>query len=70
MYSIKRSSRSRQEFALLACLAGILGFCVSGCSLGGDAAGSPDVRAKAKEYFKKRFQNFGETKKERKTSRR
>ena len=46
---------------LLACLAGVLGFSVPGCSFGGgNATLSPEAQAKAKENFKKRFANFGE----------
>ena len=46
---------------LLACLAGVVGFSVPGCSGGGDSATvSPEAQAKAKENFKKRFGNSGE----------
>ncbi len=70
MCSIKRSSRRRKMLVPLACLAGVLGFSVPGCSFGGgNATLSPEAQAKAKENFKKRFANFGEKKKVRKTSR-
>ena len=70
MSSAKRSPRSLRMLVHAACLAGVLGFSVPGCSFGGgDATVSPEAQAKAKENFKKRFANFGEKKKDRKTSR-
>ena len=63
MCSVKRSPRILGILVLLACLAGVLGFSGAGCSFGGgDATLSPEAQAKAKENFKKRFDNFGETK--------
>ena len=70
MCSPTRSPRSRKTFVLVACLAGVLGFSVSGCSRGAaDATLSPEAQAKAKENFKKRFDTSGEKKKDRKPSR-
>ncbi len=69
MCSTKRSPRSLGRVVLLACLVGVLGCSVPGCSFGGgNATLSPEAQAKAKENFKKRFANFG-AKKDRKTSR-
>jgi hypothetical protein len=63
MCSAKRSPRILGMLVLLACLAGVPGFSVPGCSFGGgDATLSPEAKAKAKENFKKRFANSGETK--------
>jgi hypothetical protein len=63
MCSAKRSPRIPRTLVLLACLAGVPGFAVPGCSFGGgDSTLSPEARAKAKENFKKRFANSGETK--------
>jgi hypothetical protein len=63
MCSTKRSPRSRITLVLLACLVGVLGFSIPGCSTGGgDATLSPEAKARAKETFKKKFQGFGETK--------
>ena len=58
MCSPKRSPRILGMLVLLACLAGVLGFSVPGCS--GNATVSPEAQAKAKENFKKRFDNYGE----------
>jgi hypothetical protein len=70
MCSTKRLPRSLGRLVLLACLAGVVGFSVPGCSFGGGGATlSPEAQAKAKENFKKRFANSGEKKKDRKTSR-
>jgi hypothetical protein len=70
MCSTKRSTRNLGRLVLLAFVAGVLGFSVPGCSFGGgNATLSPEAQAKAKENFKKRFANFGEKKKDRKTSR-
>jgi hypothetical protein len=61
MVSAKRSPGKFTMIALLACLAGVLGLSVPGCSGGGGpATRSPEDRARLKEVFKKRFQNFGE----------
>jgi hypothetical protein len=61
MCSAKRSARILGRLVLLACLAGVLGSSVPGCSRGGgDATVSPDAPAKAKENFKKRFGDNGE----------
>ena len=69
MCSLKRSPRILGTFVLLACLAGVMGFSVPGCS--GNATVSPEAqaKAKAKENFKKRFGNSGEKSKDRKTTR-
>ena len=65
-----RSPRSRKTLVRLACLAGVLGFSVPGCSFGGgDATLSPEAQAKAKENFKKRFDTSGARKTVRKPSR-
>ncbi len=72
MSSAKRSTRNLGRLVVLACLAGVLGFSVPGCSFGGgEATVSPEAQVKAKENFKKRFANFGEKTKTtgRKTSR-
>ncbi len=70
MCSVKRSPRILGRLVLLACLGAVLGFSVPGCSFGGGGvAVSPEAQAKAKENFKKKFDNFGETKKDRKNSR-
>ena len=59
-----------KRLVLAASLAGVVGFSVPGCSDGGrDATVSPEAKAKAKENFKKRFANFGETKKDLKAKR-
>jgi hypothetical protein len=63
----KRSPCSPGMLIRLACLAGLLGFTVPGCSGGGGDA-SPEARARVKEIFKKRFENSGD-KTDRKTSR-
>jgi hypothetical protein len=63
MCSTKRSPRSRGTLVLLACLVVILATCVPGCSPGGGVATlSPEAQAKAKEDFKKRFDNSAEEK--------
>ncbi len=68
MCSTKRSPRGLGRVVLLAGLVGVLGCSVPGCSSGGgNATLSPEAQAKAKENFKKRFADFGETKKVRKT---
>jgi hypothetical protein len=70
MCPTKRSPRILRGLVLLACLAGVPGFSVPGCSLGGgDATVSPEAQAQAKENFKKRFAGFGEKTTTRKTSR-
>ncbi len=70
MCSTKRSPRSLGRVLLLACLVGVLGFSVPGCSGGGgNATLSPEAQAKAKENFKKRFVGLPERTKDRKTSR-
>ncbi len=70
MCSTKRSPGSVRTLVYLACLAGILNFSLPGCSPRGSGATlSPEVQAKAKENFKKRFADFGAPKKDRKTSR-
>ncbi len=70
MRSTKRSPGSRRTLVFLACLAGVMNFSLPGCSpKGSDATVSPEVQAKAKENFKKRFADFDATKKDRKTSR-
>jgi hypothetical protein len=70
MSSTKRLPRSWKTLVLLAWLASVLGCSVPGCSFGGGTATlSPEAQARAKENFKKRFANFGEKKKDRKTSR-
>jgi hypothetical protein len=67
MSRTKRSPRIAGRLVLLACLGGVLGFSIPGCSgAGGDAGLSPEAQAKAKVTFKKRFDNPGE-KKARKT---
>jgi hypothetical protein len=64
----ERSSGKLRTLVVLACLSGIMGSSVSGCSHGeGHADTSPDAQAKAKETFKKKFENYG--KKGGKTSR-
>ena len=61
MVSVQQSPGAFKTITLLACLAGILGVSVPGCSGGGGPATlSPEDRTKVKEVFKKRFQNFGE----------
>jgi hypothetical protein len=67
MSSHRRSPRILETFVVLACLAGVMGFSVAGCS--GNATVSPEAQAKAKENFKKRFGNSGEKTKVRKTTR-
>jgi hypothetical protein len=63
MSSAKRSPRIRGTLVLLACLTGVSGFSVAGCSFGGgDATLSPEAQTRAKESFKKRFGDSGETK--------
>jgi hypothetical protein len=70
MCSVKRSAGILRTLVPLACLAGVLGCSVPGCSFGaGGAAVSPEAQAKAKENFKKRFGSFGEKKKDRRPSR-
>lgn len=70
MRSTKRSPGSRRTLVFLACLAGVLNFSLPGCSPNGSgAAVSPEVQAKVKENFKKKFADFGDKKKDRKTSR-
>ncbi len=70
MCSAKRSTRILGMLVLLACLAGVVGFSVPGCSGRGDSSTvSPEAQAKAKENFKKRFGNFDEKTTGRKTSR-
>ncbi len=55
---------------MLACAAGILGSSLTGCSRGvGAGPLSPEDQAKAKEDFKKKFENYGEKAKAGKTSR-
>jgi hypothetical protein len=69
MCSAKRSIRNLVRLVLSVCVAGVLGLSFPGCSSRGGAADlSPEAEAKAKENFKKRFGDFGETK-GRKTSR-
>ncbi len=64
MCSTKRSPRNLGRLVLLACLAGVLGFFVPGCSgRGRDATVTPEARAKAIENRKIRFNNFDEKKK-------
>jgi hypothetical protein len=67
MCSLKRSPRILGTFVLLACLAGVMGFSVPGCSA--NSTVPPDAQAKAKENFKKRFGNFDAKTKDRKPSR-
>jgi hypothetical protein len=67
MCSSKRLPRIPGMLVVLACMAGVAGFSVPGCS--GDATVPPEAQAKAKENFKKRFGDFGEKTKGRKTSR-
>ena len=63
-----RSVGKLGRLVVLACLSGIMGSSLSGCSRGeGHADTSPDAQAKAKETFKKKFENYG--KKGGKTSR-
>jgi hypothetical protein len=70
MCSVQRSPRILRTLVALAFLAGVLGFSIPGCSFGvGDAAVSPEAQATAKENFKKRFDSFGEKKKDRKSLR-
>ena len=70
MCSVKRSPGILRTLVPLACMAGVLAFSIPGCSFGaGNAAVSPEAQAKAKKNFQKRFDNFGEKKKDRKTSR-
>jgi len=67
MCSTKRSPRRRKTLVFRACLAGVLGFSVPGCSTRGtDAPLSPEAQARAKQTIKKKFQGFGETKAPRK----
>ena len=63
------TQRALEHLVLLACLAGVLNFSFPGVPPGGNATLSPEVQAKAKENFKKRFADFG-AKKDRKTLRR
>ncbi len=70
MCSTKRSPRSLGRVVLLACLAGVLGFSVPGCSGGvGNVTLSPEAQAKAQKNFMKRFVGLPEKTKDRKTSR-
>jgi hypothetical protein len=70
MCGAKRSTRILGMLVVLAGLAGVVGFSVPGCSGRGDSSTvSPEAQAKAKENFKKRFNNFDEKTKGRKTSR-
>jgi hypothetical protein len=70
MGSTKRSPGSRGTLVFLACLALVLNLSLPGCSpAGSDATISPEVQAKAKENFKKRFANLDAAKKDRKISR-
>jgi len=55
-----RSPRKLGPLVVLACLAGVVGWSVAGCSGGGGSADlSPEAQAKAKETFKKRFEDYG-----------
>jgi hypothetical protein len=70
MSTTERSPRTLGKLAALACAAAILGSSLHGCSPGmGRADVSPEVQAKAKENFKKRFADSGEKTKGRKTAR-
>jgi anti-sigma factor RsiW len=65
-----KSPGKLRTLVVLACLAGVLGSSVSGCSrVCGNADVSPEAQAKAKENFKKRFGGSGEKTKDRMTSR-
>ena len=65
-----KSPRRLRVLALLACLSAVLGSSLAGCSPGvGAGAVSAEDYAKAKENFKKRSSNFGDTTNGRKTSR-
>jgi hypothetical protein len=58
---MQRTVRSRKKLVLLACMVGVLGFSVSGCSTGGgDATHSPESKARVREVIKKKFANFGD----------
>jgi len=64
MCSTKRLTRNLGRVVLLACLVGVLGCSVPGCSgRGRDATVTPEARAKAIENRKIRFDNFDERKK-------
>jgi hypothetical protein len=61
MCAARRSPRIVGMLVQLACLTGVLAVSVPGCSSGGgDATLSPEAQAKAKENFKKRFNDSGE----------
>ena len=61
MSSTRRSGPYTGIRILRACLAVVLACAIAGCSGGGGAATlSPEAQAKAKENFKKRFDNSGE----------
>jgi hypothetical protein len=56
----ERSPGKLGTLVALACLAGVLGSSVAGCSRSeGHADSSPEAQIKAKESFKKKFQDYG-----------
>ena len=60
MCSLKRSPRNLGRLLPLACLAAVLGFSIPGCSGGGGPVTlSPEDKAKAKEAFQRKVQDFG-----------
>jgi anti-sigma factor RsiW len=68
--SSSKSPGKLRTLVVLACLAGVMCWSVSGCSGGGENSSlSPEAQAKAKENFKKRFGGSGEKTKDSKTSR-
>jgi len=70
MCSIKRLPRRVKMIILLTCVACVFGLAVPGCSFGGgNTTVSPEAQAKAKENFKKRFDNSGDKRKDHKRSR-
>jgi hypothetical protein len=70
MPCVSNSTRPLRTLVLLACLSGVVGLSIAGCSGGGNSATfSPAAQAKVNEKFKKRFSNFDENKIERKASR-
>jgi hypothetical protein len=64
------SSGKLGALVVLACLTAVFGSSVSGCSRGvGNTDLSPEAQAKAKENFRKRFEDSGKQTKDRKKSR-
>ena len=61
MCSVERSPRRLGRLLHLACLAAVLGFSIPGCSGGGGPVTlSPEDKAKAKEAFQRKVEDFGE----------